>query len=158
MTRSSRPNSPGHHYHHHHHHQHIHIHNAHAAIHTPAPRHYQQPNSYIYFPAPESMSSGADHEEAEAEAAYHPPPPQTVHYWMSDSTRRMEYAAIDAASRGVKGWIIKHVVPNCLVPKSCRRLTFDDDTGSVRRYRLELDCDGEEGKSGKKLGWLLGRS
>ena len=82
---------------------------------------------------------------------------------MSDQTRRLEYAAIDAASRGIKGWVMKHVVPDCFVPKENRRLTFDDDTGSVRRYRLELELDDDDdnsikkGKRGKKLGWLFGR-
>jgi len=69
----------------------------------------------------------------------YPLPPQTTHYWTSDRTRRLEYAAIDAAGRGVKGWMMKHIVPDCFVPRERRRLAFDDDTGSVRRYRLELE-------------------
>ncbi|KAF9880465.1 hypothetical protein CkaCkLH20_02419 [Colletotrichum karsti] len=67
-----------------------------------------------------------------------PLPPQATHYWTSDRTRRLEYAAIDAASRGVKGWCKRHLVPDCFVPKE-KHVAFDDDTGSVRRYRLELD-------------------
>ncbi|KAG5999536.1 hypothetical protein E4U21_006671 [Claviceps maximensis] len=63
------------------------------------------------------------------------PPPATTHYWTSDSTRRLEYAAIDAASRGVKGWVRRHLVPDCF---TTRHVGFDDDSGSVRRYRLEL--------------------
>ncbi|KAI8958842.1 hypothetical protein F5Y11DRAFT_27423 [Daldinia sp. FL1419] len=129
----------------------------------------QQQTTYYYFPPPESLSGGVGEEEEEEEAAAaaahdaelsYPPPPQTTHYWTSDHTRRLEYAAIDAASRGVKGWIMKHIVPDCFVSKANRRVGFDDDTGSVRRYRLELDCDeaGEkEGSGGKKMGWLLGR-
>ncbi|KAI1483205.1 hypothetical protein F4774DRAFT_214105 [Daldinia eschscholtzii] len=121
----------------------------------------QQQTTYYYFPPPESLSGGLDEEEDahNAELSY-PPPPQTTHYWTSDHTRRLEYAAIDAASRGVKGWFMKHIVPDCFVPKANRRVGFDDDTGSVRRYRLELDCDetGEKGgNGGKKMGWLLGR-
>ncbi|KAI2777793.1 hypothetical protein F4815DRAFT_447993 [Daldinia loculata] len=121
----------------------------------------QQQTTYYYFPPPESLSGGLDEEEDahDTELSY-PPLPQTTHYWTSDHTRRLEYAAIDAASRGVKGWIMKHIVPDCFVPKANRRVGFDDDTGSVRRYRLELDCDetGEKGEnSGKKMGWLLGR-
>ncbi|KAI1208673.1 uncharacterized protein F4807DRAFT_145673 [Annulohypoxylon truncatum] len=121
----------------------------------------QQPTTYYYFPPPESLSGslGEDEEEHDAERSY-PPPPQTTHYWTSDHTRRLEYAAIDAASRGVKGWFMKHVVPDCFVPKASRRVGFDDDSGSVRRYRLELDNDesGEKtGNGGKKMGWLLGR-
>ncbi|KAI0105275.1 hypothetical protein GGR51DRAFT_197318 [Nemania sp. FL0031] len=118
-----------------------------------------QPNSYYYFPSPEAITGHGEVAE-EPDPAYHPPPPQTTHYWMSDNTRRLEYAAIDAASRGIKGFIMKHVVPDCFVPKDNRRLTFDDDTGSVRRYRLELECDDsslKEGKRSKKLGWLFGR-
>jgi hypothetical protein len=81
---------------------------------------------------------------------------------MSDHTRRIEYAAIDAASRGLKGWVLKYMVPDCFVPKEKRRLTFDDDSGSVRRYRLELECDGEEGKGrsgvgGRRSNWFFGR-
>ncbi|KAI2466284.1 hypothetical protein F4781DRAFT_357430 [Annulohypoxylon bovei var. microspora] len=121
----------------------------------------QQPTTYYYFPPPESLSRSLseDEEEHDAEPSY-PPPPQTTHYWTTDHTRRLEYAAIDAASRGVKGWFMKHVVPDCFVPKASRRVGFDDDSGSVRRYRLELDCDetGEKNENGgKKMGWLLGR-
>ncbi|PSR84044.1 hypothetical protein BD289DRAFT_334920, partial [Coniella lustricola] len=68
-------------------------------------------------------------------------PPQTTHYWTSDRTRRLEYAAIDAASRGVRGWIMRNVVPDCFVPKDARRVCFDDDSGSVRRYRLDLEVE-----------------
>ncbi|KAI1427837.1 hypothetical protein F5Y12DRAFT_120546 [Xylaria sp. FL1777] len=119
----------------------------------------QQTNSYFYFPSPEGIT-GRDEAADGTDEVYHPPPPQTTHYWMSDHTRRLEYAAIDAASRGIKGWVMKHVVPDCFVPKDNRRLTFDDDTGSVRRYRLELesdDCSVKKGKPSKKLGWLFGR-
>lgn len=129
---------------------------------TTAPQQQQQSNSYYYFPPPEDITSQDDTAE-EMDQVYHPPPPQTTHYWMSDQTRRLEYAAIDAASRGIKGWVMKHVVPDCFVPKENRRLTFDDDTGSVRRYRLELELDDDDdnsikkGKRGKKLGWLFGR-
>ncbi|RWA05581.1 hypothetical protein EKO27_g9525 [Xylaria grammica] len=122
------------------------------------PQLHQQPNSYYYFPSPEI--AGQDKATEETDQVYHPPPPQTTHYWMSDHTRRLEYAAIDAASRGIKGWVMKHVVPDCFVPKDNRRLTFDDDTGSVRRYRLELECDDssiKEAKRSRKLGWLFGR-
>ena len=70
-----------------------------------------------------------------------PLPPVTCHYWTSDSTRRLEYAAIDAASRGVKGFFIK-MVPDCILPLEKRRPRFHEDdgsdAGSVRRYRLDL--------------------
>lgn len=68
-------------------------------------------------------------------------PPQTTHYWTSDRTRRLEYAAIDAASRGVRGWVMRNMVPECFVPKEKRRVAFDDDSGSVRRYRLDLEIE-----------------
>ncbi|KAI1373159.1 hypothetical protein F4677DRAFT_231527 [Hypoxylon crocopeplum] len=114
----------------------------------------QQSSSYYYFPPPETLSGDEDAQDA---GPSYPPPPQTTHYWTSDHSRKLEYAAIDAASRGVKGWFMKHIVPDCFVPKSSRRVGFDDDSGSVRRYRLELDCDETGEKGGKKMGWLLGR-
>ncbi len=78
------------------------------------------------------------------------PPPATVQYWTSDSTRRLEYAAIDAASKGVRGWFTK-LVPDCMVPADSKRVGFHedeagDDGGSVRRYRLVLEGEGEEKK------------
>ncbi|RDL41716.1 uncharacterized protein BP5553_01695 [Venustampulla echinocandica] len=91
--------------------------------------------------------------EPEPEASSTPlPPPSTVHYWTSDSTRRLEYAAIDAASQGLKGFIIK-LVPDCVLPASSRRTRFcegtednDSDLGSVRRYRLTLPEDEKDGE------------
>jgi hypothetical protein len=76
-----------------------------------------------------------------SESPVYPLPPQTTHYWTSDRTRRLEYAAIDAASKGVRGWVMRHVVPDCFVPQSKRRVGFEDDRGSVVRYRLELDTE-----------------
>ncbi|OAA65758.1 hypothetical protein SPI_02545 [Niveomyces insectorum RCEF 264] len=95
--------------------------------------------AYFHFPPPDPHDEDAD--DNHADAASHYVPPQTTHYWTSDRTRRLEYAAIDAASRGFKGWMLRHVVPECFVPKEKRRMGFDDDTGSVRRYRLELDSE-----------------
>ncbi|KAI1840209.1 hypothetical protein JX265_010796 [Neoarthrinium moseri] len=122
------------------------------------PRSQQQSYSYFHFPSLE-VSLGTD-EVAQSPEPIHPPPPQTTHYWTSDHTRKLEYAAIDAASRGIRGWILKHVVPDCFVPKQNRRLAFDDDTGSVRRYRLELECDDstKRCRKGKTMGWAIGRS
>jgi hypothetical protein len=109
---------------------------------------------FFHFPLFDSESPTSPHEQADAPEA--PPiqlPPQTTHYWTSDRTRRLEYAAIDAASRGIKGWVMRNLVPECIIPKEKRHVGFDDDTGSVRRYRLDLE-DGEdmtdmESKSGK---------
>ncbi|SPO05453.1 uncharacterized protein DNG_08140 [Cephalotrichum gorgonifer] len=83
-------------------------------------------------------------------------PPPSTHYWTSDHTRRMEYAAIDAARRGVRAWAKRNLVPNCLVPKDGGHLDFDDDTGSVRRYRLELeDTKGGAPRAGeRRRGWF----
>ncbi|KAF5130258.1 hypothetical protein E5D57_006595 [Metarhizium anisopliae] len=89
---------------------------------------------YFQFPAPDLV------ELTETASRVEPPPP-TTHYGTSDSTRRLEYAAIDAASRGVKGWIRRHLVPDCFTP---RHVAFDDDSGSVRRYRLELEEEQDE--------------
>ncbi|KAH8649312.1 hypothetical protein BX600DRAFT_517685 [Xylariales sp. PMI_506] len=147
----------------------------------------QQNYSFFHFPAPVLSASDPaeptgqhrhhhNHDDSDDDTAagssssnqhpLYPPPPQTTHYWTSDRTRRLEYAAIDAASRGVKGWILRHVVPDCFVPKEKRRLAFDDDTGSVRRYRLELECEdecekmkrggGAAGGKHRAFGWLLG--
>ncbi|CAI4213374.1 unnamed protein product [Parascedosporium putredinis] len=87
------------------------------------------------FPEPDIAAP-----ETETAVAARPPmPPPTTHYWTSDHTRRLEYAAIDAARRGVRGWVRRNLVPDCMAPKDGGHLDFDDDTGSVRRYRLELD-------------------
>lgn len=126
--------------------------------------------AYGHLPTPEPPQTTAiwrddDDDESNDDAEpCHSPPPQTTHYWTSDHTRKLEYAAIDAASKGVRGWILKYMVPDCFVPRSGRHLSFDDDAGSVRRYRLELDCDDDDSKSPnekghprtKKLGWLFG--
>ncbi|KAK0616779.1 hypothetical protein B0T14DRAFT_433378 [Immersiella caudata] len=132
----------------------------------------QQPLAFFHFPhfttsepdLDEGVSGLGGSERGRASmssfapvrAETYPPPPQTTHYWTSDRTRRLEYAAIDAASRGVRGWVMRHVVPDCFVPKSKRRVGFEDDRGSVVRYRLELD-EGEEDvekrDSKRRKGW-----
>ncbi|KAI9151540.1 hypothetical protein HJFPF1_08746 [Paramyrothecium foliicola] len=97
--------------------------------------------SYFHFPSPEPIelvsNSPVDMDATPQSPVL--PPPQTTHYWTSDRTRRLEYAAIDAASRGVKGWIRRTLIPDCFVPQESKHVSFDDDTGSVRRYRLELE-------------------
>ncbi|EFY89193.1 hypothetical protein J3458_000805 [Metarhizium acridum] len=98
----------------------------------------QPPPGYFQFPAPDLVELAET--ASRAEPSPHLPPP-TTHYWTSDSTRRIEYAAIDAASRGIKGWIRRHLVPDCFTP---RHVAFDDDSGSVRRYRLELEEEQDE--------------
>lgn len=88
------------------------------------------------------------HEDQRAESPAPYLPPATTHYWTSDHTRRLEYAAIDAASKGVRGWVIRHVVPDCFIPESKRRIGFEDDRGSVVRYRLDLVETADEASSG----------
>lgn len=147
-----------------------------AMYHTRSHQAYPHPhsNSFFHFPEPATRASADgtaalvgdldlghgydlvydDHDEltttaaAEAPPSHPTPPPQTTHYWTSDRTRRLEYAAIDAASRGVRGWVMRHMVPECFVPRERRRVCFDDDAGSVRRYRLELECEESAEKEG----------
>ncbi|KJZ78527.1 hypothetical protein HIM_01918 [Hirsutella minnesotensis 3608] len=98
--------------------------------------------AYFQFPTPDLdlVELAETSSNLQDPGAQHQPP-QTTHYWTSDSTRRLEYAAIDAASRGVRGWVRRHLVPGCFGP---RHVSFDDDSGSVRRYRLDLDDDEED--------------
>jgi len=101
-------------------------------------------------PPSRDYSAGSYPPASNAETLSHPLPPQTTHYWTSDRTRRLEYAAIDAASRGVRGWIRRHVVPDCFIPQEKQHLSFEDDRGSVVRYRLDLPDDGAEDEKEKK--------
>lgn len=113
---------------------------------APAPTSLEM-SSYVQFPSPDPADVqhadflGQQWHESTAAQQQHTPPPQTTHYWTSDRTRRLEYAAIDAASRGVKGWIRRNLLPDCFLPQDDGHIAFDDDTGSVRRYRLELEDD-----------------
>lgn len=100
----------------------------------------EKPSS-SYSSAPQAALVHPESPYPRVETPLSPLPPQTTHYWTSDRTRRLEYAAIDAASRGVRGWIMRNCVPECFVPKERRRVCFDDDTGSVRRYRLDLEIE-----------------
>ncbi|KAI9744117.1 MAG: hypothetical protein M1818_002269 [Claussenomyces sp. TS43310] len=92
---------------------------------------------------PVMLPSKQEVAEPETAPAPPPPPPATVHYWTSVESRRLEYATIDAASRGIRGFL-NRLLPDCIVPAACRRTKFcndneqDDDAGSVRRYRLSL--------------------
>lgn len=118
-----------------------------------------QPVGYVQFPTPDLVELA---EPSASEAVTVPQLPQTTHYWTSDSTRRLEYAAMDAAGRGVKGWMRKHLVPDCLVPQDSKHVSFDDDTGSVRRYRLQLEDDRSEklqhvGHATRRRSWRFWR-
>ena len=99
----------------------------------------KQATSYFHFPSPDPMELTGPVTHTQPAEPPAPLPPQTTHYWTSDSTRRLEYAAIDASCRGVKGWVKRNLVPSCFTAKEDRHVAFDDDTGSVRRYRLELE-------------------
>lgn len=111
----------------------------------------QPPATLFQFPEPDLP---APEHELETHGAM---PPPTTHYWTSDHTRRLEYAAIDAARRGVRGWARRNLVPRCMAPKDGGHLDFDDDSGSVRRYRLDID-ETETKREGKRgwLSWLKG--
>ncbi|KAK4461949.1 hypothetical protein QBC42DRAFT_297251 [Cladorrhinum samala] len=125
----------------------------------------QQPETYFHFPQPHFTTSDDAFEEihgtmhsTKCEDISYQLPPQTTHYWTSDQTRRLEYAAIDAASKGVRGWVMRHVVPECVIPPSKRHLGFEDDSGSVIRYRLSLDGDDDRAaekanNSDARKGW-----
>ena len=114
--------------------------NSHSSLYLSRPSTQSQPHSDSYFHFP-PLDPHPPKEEPDPPT---PPIPQTTHYWTSDQTRRLEYAAIDAAQRGFTGWVRRNLVPDCLVPKDNRVVGFDDDTGSVRRYRLELEEDEPE--------------
>ncbi|KAH7175405.1 hypothetical protein EDB81DRAFT_3398 [Dactylonectria macrodidyma] len=127
-----------------------------------------QPAGFFHFPSPDPVQlsepiqlADSTPDERVAPTPSPTPPPQTTHYWTSDRTRRLEYAAIDAATRGVKGWVLRHLVPECFMPKGNRHVSFDDDSGSVRRYRLDLEEDDEKASQAKCLrrrrGWRFWR-
>lgn len=89
-----------------------------------------------------------------------PPPPATIHYFLLPETRRLEYAAIDAASRGVRGFITK-LIPDCILPPEFRRTKFhdgdqDSDAGSVRRYRLSFPDPEEKAIAVERSQWRDG--
>jgi hypothetical protein len=56
---------------------------------------------------------------------------------------------------------MRHVVPDCFIPKDRRCVRFDDDSGSVVRYRLSLEMDDEARKEEethkhkKRRGWWV---
>lgn len=133
--------------------------------HFPSPSPDQTPSLDPNQPTPPSpLTTGHTHPDNSPppiELPPHPVPPQTTHYWTSDRTRRLEYAAIDAASKGVRGWVMRHVVPDCFIPKDRRRVRFEDDSGSVVRYRLSLEMDEEARREEethqhkKRRGWWV---
>lgn len=72
--------------------------------------------------------------------------PATIIDWTLPSTRRREYRKIESTCRGIPG-LWRRFAPRFF--QRNRRLSFyedekDDDTGSVRRYRLDLPEDEDE--------------
>ncbi|KAL7923285.1 hypothetical protein ACQKWADRAFT_59401 [Trichoderma austrokoningii] len=109
------------------------------AIRRPATSQACNQMAYYQFPTSDLVEVTETSQEAPSACL----PPQTTHYWTSDRTRRLEYAAIDAAGKGVKGWIRRNLLPDCFAGKN-RHVAFDDDSGSVRRYRLDLEDEQDE--------------
>lgn len=115
------------------------------------------PLQYQFFHFP-SLSDDLSHETANAATPPPPPPPSTIHYWTSDQTRRLEYAAIDAASKGIRGFVVR-CIPDCFLPVEKRGSRFceeamrerDDDAGSVRRYRLVMEDEIENEMKGELI-------
>lgn len=109
-----------------------------------------QPYTFFQFPSLADDDSACDFSRPESQAHQAQPPPSTV-YWTSEETRRLEYAAIDAASKGVRG-LVARLIPDCFLSEDKRRTKFsaregdddEDDCGSVRRYRLCLEEEREE--------------
>jgi len=72
----------------------------------------------------------------------------------------MEYAAIDAASQGIRGFVNK-LIPECMLSKDFKQRRFcngdeGSDAGSVRRYRLDLPTEQEEDNNNRKNGERMG--
>jgi hypothetical protein len=69
----------------------------------------------------------------------------TIH-WTSPATRRREYETMDKAHSGIRG-AIRKVIPNFCLPGPPPPKFYDEnqsDTGSVRRYRMDIPEDEEE--------------
>jgi len=124
----------------------------------------QTPYQFFQFPSlsPPSPSNTSELEAQPSPSNHPPPPPATIHYFLLPETRRLEYAAIDAASRGVRGFITK-LLPDCILPPEFRRTKFhngdrDSDAGSVRRYRLNIPDPEEKGAIAEESQWQNGSS
>jgi hypothetical protein len=122
----------------------------------------QTPYQFFQFPSLSPPTPPAASSELETQPPP-PPPPATIHYFLLPETRRLEYAAIDAASRGVRGFITK-LLPDCILPCEYRRTKFhneadqDSDAGSVRRYRLTFPDPEEKGITPEGSQWKNGGS
>lgn len=125
----------------------------HFPIHPTDLEAFPKPPTHSPVPAPGPAPVPAQPLDLEPESPSESLPPQSTHYWTSDRTRRLEYAAIDAAHRGLKGWVRRHLIPGCFLPKEKGHVAFDDDTGSVRRYRLEMEEECANEKASKISAW-----
>jgi hypothetical protein len=105
-----------------------------------------------------SSATNKDKELEDDNKVSQQPPPTAPIYWTSPATRRLEYAAIDAASQGVRGFFVR-LIPDCILPsefRSYQRSRFhddegrDSDAGSVRRYRICIED--EEQRSASRAG------
>ena len=69
----------------------------------------------------------------------------TTMHWMSPGTRKRQYAKIDRANSGFRGFISK-IVPRCVSGPPPEKFYEKDqsDAGSVRRYRMSDDCEEDE--------------
>lgn len=140
---------------------HPHHHPSTLSIRHTIPSHRQQPNQYFYFPPLASTEIDTDHLNCSNPQlpSLPPPPPSTTHYWTSNSSRRLEYAAIDAASSGVRGFLVR-IVPDCILPAKAQRTKFwgrENECkreGSVRRYRLALPEEGDDSHGIRNVSYL----
>jgi hypothetical protein len=122
----------------------------------------QPPYQFFQFPSLSPTAPTTSELEPQPPLNHPPPPPATIHYFLLPETRRLEYAAIDAASRGVRGFITK-LLPDCILPSELRRIKFhngdqDSDAGSVRRYRLNFPDPEEKGVTVEGSQWRNGSS
>lgn len=71
--------------------------------------------------------------------------PATILHWTSTETRRKEYESIDRSNRGIRG-LFKKMFPMFATKASTSKF-YDEkegsDTGSVRRFRLDLPDEEE---------------
>lgn len=121
----------------------------------------QIPYQFFQFPSFSPPTPPTTSSEVQSQSPP-PPPPATIHYFLLPETRRLEYAAIDAASRGVRGFVTK-LLPDCILPSEYRRTKFhsedqDSDAGSVRRYRLTFTDPEEKGTTAEGSQWRNGSS
>lgn len=98
---------------------------------------------------PSSDSADSTQKQSSEESNESPNPDEisnTVMHWTTSKTRRKEYEDIDRSNSGVR-LLIRRITPRCVTgpppPKFYQENV--DDTGSVRRYRMDLpESDDDE--------------